>query len=133
MAKERQFRTDQRQVNAQNSQAIQKLEAQMKQMAREMSERKKGEFPAQTIPNPGGHQQLKAMTTLKNCMIIGADKPAQVSPDEASTSKVHEMDNVNAPPFPQRLVKKKKEKKLLDICETLRKLEINISLLDTIQ
>jgi hypothetical protein len=64
MAEERQFWSDQRQINAQTSQAMQKLEAQMGQMARELSEGKKGEFPAQTIPNLGGHQQLKAVTTL---------------------------------------------------------------------
>ena len=115
MAEERQYQTQQRQVNAQNSQAIQKLEAQMWQMARELSERKKGEFPAQTIPNPVGHQQLKAITTLRNGKIIGVDEPTQVSPDEASTAKVCEMEKVNAPPFPQRLVKPKKEKKLLDV------------------
>jgi hypothetical protein len=40
---------------------------------------------------------------------------------------------VNAPPFPQRLVKPKKEKQLLDIFQTLRKVEIDISLLDAIQ
>ena len=37
------------------------------------------------------------------------------------------------PPFPQRLVKPKKEKKLLNIFETLRKVAINIPLLDAIQ
>jgi hypothetical protein len=73
MAEERQFRTDQRQVNAQNNQATQRLEAQMGQMARDISERKKGEFQTQTIPNPGGHQQLKAVTTLRNGKIIGVD------------------------------------------------------------
>ena len=55
MAEQRQFKTNQRQVNAQTSQAMQKLEAQMGQMARELSERKQGEFPTQTITNPGGH------------------------------------------------------------------------------
>jgi hypothetical protein len=43
------------------------------------------------------------------------------------------MEKVNAPPFSQTLVKPKKEKKLLDIFETLRKVEINIPLLDAIQ
>ena len=55
MAEERQFRIDQRQVNAQTNQAMQKLEAQMGQMAKELSERKKGKFPAQTVPNIGDH------------------------------------------------------------------------------
>jgi hypothetical protein len=67
---------------------------------------------------------LKAVTTLRNGKIIGADEPAQ--------AKV-EMEKVNAPPLPQRLVEPKKEKKLLDIFETLTKVEINILLLDAIQ
>jgi hypothetical protein len=37
------------------------------------------------------------------------------------------------PPFPQRLIKQKKESKLLDIFEILRKVEINIPLLDAIK
>jgi hypothetical protein len=106
------------------------MEAQMGQMARELSEIKKCEFQAQTISNPTGNQQLKAVTTLRNGKIIGTEEIAQASLDETSTSKVSEMEKVNAPPFPQRLVKPKKEKKLLDIFETLRKVEINIPLLD---
>jgi hypothetical protein len=57
----------------------------------------------------------------------------QESPDEAFTSKVSEMEKVNAPPFIQRLVKPKKENKLLDIFEILRKVQINIPLLDAIK
>jgi hypothetical protein len=41
-------------------------------------------------------------------MIIGTEETVQASPDEASTSKVSKMEKVNAPPFPQRLVKPKK-------------------------
>ena len=43
------------------------------------------------------------------------------------------MEKVNAPPFPQRLKKPKKDKQLLDIFKTLRKVEINTPLLDVIQ
>jgi hypothetical protein len=47
------------------------------------------------------------------------DEPTQVSPDEASTSKVSKMEReYPPPPFLQRLVKPKKEKKLFDIIET---------------
>jgi hypothetical protein len=35
-------------------------------LAKELSKRKMGEFLAQTIPNPRGHEQLKAITTLKS-------------------------------------------------------------------
>jgi hypothetical protein len=77
---------------------------------------------------------VQAVTTLKNGKIIGADEPTQVSLDEASTSKVGKMEReYPPPPFPQRLVKPKKEKKLFDIFETLRKVEINIPLLDAIK
>jgi hypothetical protein len=58
---------------------------------------------------------------------------SQVSLDESSSSKVSEMEKVNAPPFPQRLVKPKKENKLFDIFEILRKVQINIPLLDAIK
>jgi hypothetical protein len=58
---------------------------------------------------------------------------SQVSLDEASTSKVSEMEKVNAPPFLQRLVKPKIENKLLDVFEILRKVHINIPLLDAIK
>jgi hypothetical protein len=47
------------------------------------------------------------------------DEPTQVSPDKASTSKVSKMEReYPPPPFPQRLVKPKKEKKLFDIFKT---------------
>jgi hypothetical protein len=70
---------------------------------------------------------VQAVTTLRNSKSIGADEPTQISPDKASTSKVNKMDReYPSPPFPQRLVKPKKEKKLFDIFETLRKVEINI-------
>jgi hypothetical protein len=59
---------------------------------------------------------LKAVTTFRNGKIIGTEETAQASPDEASTFKVSDKEKVNAPPFPQRLVKLKKEKKLLFLC-----------------
>ena len=65
---------------------------------------------------------MQAVTTLRNGKIIGPNEPTQVSPDEASASKVNKMEKeFPPPPFPQRLVKPKKEKKLFDIFETLRK------------
>ena len=55
MADEKQFRIEQRQTNAKHEQAIQRLEVTAGQLAKEMNTRKQGEFPTQTIPNPGGH------------------------------------------------------------------------------
>ena len=64
---------------------------------------------------------------------VGLKETIQEPPIESSTSKVSEKEKVNAQPFLQRLVKPKKEKQLLDIFETLRKVEINIHVLDVIK
>jgi hypothetical protein len=85
------------------------------QMAKELSGRKQDEFPAQTIPNLGGHQQLKAVTVLRSGKVIGTEETAQSPPHGACKSQVSKMERVyTPPPFPQRLVKPKKENKLLD-------------------
>jgi hypothetical protein len=103
-------------------------------MAKELSERKQGEFPAHTIQNPRGHQQLKAVTVLRSGKVIGVEETAQSPPHKASKSQVSKMERVYPPPpFSQRLVKRKKENKLLDIFEILGKVQINIPLLDKIK
>jgi hypothetical protein len=107
-------------------------------MAKEMSERKRGEFPSQTIPNPRGHEQVNSVTFLRNGKVIdnkvGIEKEVEAPPTKATTSKkVTKREYVTLPPFPQRLVKPKKEKQLLDVFETLKKAKINIPLLDAIK
>ena len=99
MADEKQFWTEQRQTNARHEQAFQRLEVTVGQLAKELSGRKQGEFPAQTIPNPGGHQQLKAFTVLRSGKEIGTKEIAQ--------SQISKMRVYPPPPFPQRLVKPK--------------------------
>jgi hypothetical protein len=74
---------------------------------------------------------LRSGNTIDNNVVI--DETIPTSPTEATTSKVREREKVNAPPFPQKLVKPKKEKQLLDIFETSRKVKVNIPLLDAIQ
>ena len=74
-------------------------------------------------PLPFPQRLVKAKTEVQT----------QGSPDKASIAKVSEVEKVNAPPFPQRLVKLKKENKLLDVFEILRKVQINIPLLDAIK
>jgi hypothetical protein len=59
---------------------------------------------------------LRSGNTIDNNVVI--DETIPTSPTEATTSKVREREKVNAPPFPQKLVKPKKEKQLLDIFET---------------
>ena len=79
-------------------------------MAKELSGRKQGEFPAQTIPNPGGHHQLKAIMVLRSGKVIGTKETKQSPPYEASKSKVSKMEReYPPPPFPQRLVKPRSE------------------------
>ncbi|CAL8997671.1 unnamed protein product, partial [Prunus brigantina] len=84
--------------------------------------------------NPGGQEQLKAVTVLRSGKVVdnkvGTDKE---NVESSPATKVSEKEKVIFPPFPQRLVKQKKEKHLLDIFETLRKVEINIPLLDAIK
>ena len=50
-------------LEATSNQAIQRLEVQVGQMAKELSKGERDEIPE---PNPRGHKQLKAMTTLKS-------------------------------------------------------------------
>jgi hypothetical protein len=50
------------------------------QMAKEVSGRNQGEFSPQTIPNPGGHHQLKAVTVLKSGKVIGTEEIEQSPP-----------------------------------------------------
>jgi hypothetical protein len=92
--------TAQQQNNTQTSQAIQRLETQVGQLAKELSKRKRGEFPTQTVPNPRGHEQLKAITTLRsgktidNKVGIELDETVATSPTEATTSKLREKEKV---------------------------------------
>lgn len=134
----------QQQTSNQQGQAIQKLEMQLGQIANELSERKKGEFRSQAIPNPRGQEEVKAITLLKNGKVVdnkvGANEEESgyeivgASPTKEMASKnVSEKKKVIVPPFPQKLVKQKKEQHLLDNFETLRKVEINIPLLDAIE
>jgi hypothetical protein len=90
------------------------------QMAKEMSKRKKGEFPSQTIPNPRGYEQFNAVTSLRSGKVIdnkvGTEKEVETPPTKATTfTKIIDREYVTLLPFPQRLMKPKKEKQLLDV------------------
>ena len=70
-------------------------------MAKELSGRKQGEFLAQTIPNLGGHHQLKAVMVLRSGKVIGTEEMEQSPPHGASKSKVSKMEReYQPPPFP---------------------------------
>jgi hypothetical protein len=62
------------------------------QMAKELRERKRGKFPSQKIPNPRGHEELKAVTILKSGKVIKIpqdqhwEKGKEVNTEVSSTS-----------------------------------------------
>ena len=99
MADQQQFQMEQMQTNAKHEQAIKRLDVTVGQLAKEMSNRKQGDFPAQTIPNPGGHQQVQAVTVLRSGKVIGTE--------ETANPQISKMRVYPPPPFPQRLVKPK--------------------------
>jgi hypothetical protein len=61
-------------------------------MAKEMSERKVGEFPSQIIPNLRGHEELKVVKILKSSKVIEVpqdlhwEEGKEVSTKASSTS-----------------------------------------------
>ncbi|CAN6579362.1 unnamed protein product [Malus baccata var. baccata] len=84
-----------------------------------------GRLPSSTIPNPkGGFESAKAIT-LRSGKEVGAGKNVSNS---VSTNVVPS----NAS-FPSRFVQTKKDQAEKDILETLRKVQVNIPLLDAIK
>jgi hypothetical protein len=61
-------------------------------MAKELSERKMGEFPSQTIPNLRGHEELKVVKILRSGKVIEVpqdlhwEEGKEVSIEASSTS-----------------------------------------------
>ena len=95
MADEQQFWIEQRQTNAKHEQAIQRLEVTVGQLAKVMNVRKQGEFPAHTIPNPGGHQQVQVVTVLRSGKVIGTE--------EMANRQISKMRVYPPPPFPSKV------------------------------
>ncbi|CAN6547298.1 unnamed protein product [Malus baccata var. baccata] len=102
------------------------LEVQMGQMAKELSEKKKGEFLSQTIPNPRGQDELKAIIVLRSGKVVdnkvGVDdkepesEVVGASPTKTMASKkVSEKEKVILPPFPQRIGNALLDRALLDL------------------
>ncbi|CAN6586188.1 unnamed protein product [Malus baccata var. baccata] len=105
---------------------VDQLEKQMGQIAEVVGHiRDQGRLPSSTIPNPkGGFESTKAIT-LRSGKEVGAGKNVSSS---VSTNVVPS----NAP-FPSRFVQTRKEEAEKDILETLRKVQVNIPLLDAIK
>ena len=112
----------------------------------------KGRFPSQTQPNPKGvHEigsssnskmdEVKAIITLRSGKEIEqpvpmtaeeTEKEKQVEPERIIISEESVKKNM-PPPFPQALRSKKKIPNQAEIWEVLRKVKVNIPLLDMIK
>ncbi|RWR73276.1 hypothetical protein CKAN_00154200 [Cinnamomum micranthum f. kanehirae] len=132
-------------------QSLAKLEARVGQIANALSKRENGKFPSQTEINPKNQEHLKAITTLtiepekvyrrmrQHGTVLDTSKSDKKGTDTAATpipettSIVPERVYKPVPPYPQRLRQEKKNQFTQDIFETLRKVEINIPLIDAIK
>ncbi|KAL0378894.1 UNVERIFIED_CONTAM: hypothetical protein Sradi_3194900 [Sesamum radiatum] len=104
--------------------SIQNLESQMSQLASSVSHlESRGKLPSQTIINP--KQNGKTGEELEN-------SPKEVE-NSNQVGEEHPKVFVSKPPFPERFAKSKKEEGEKEILETLRKVEVNIPLLDAIK
>ncbi|CAN6580919.1 unnamed protein product [Malus baccata var. baccata] len=105
---------------------VDQLEKQMGQIDEVVGQiRAQGKLPSSTIPNPkGGFESAKAIT-LRSGKEVGAGKNMSNS---VSTNVV--PSNAH---FPSRFAQTEKDEAEKDILETLRKVQVNIPLLDAIK
>ncbi|BBG96342.1 transposable element gene [Prunus dulcis] len=135
------------------------LEQQFGQLATQISDREKGKFPSQTIPNPNGREDCNVVRTLRcgksydnrensiekeqqtvedNTENFAAEpaKPAEkhtLADLETVPKQVPERVYEAPIPYPERLKPKAKDQQLKDFMQTLSKVQINIPLLDAIK
>ncbi|XP_070661852.1 uncharacterized protein [Malus domestica] len=124
--------------------SIAKLEIQVGQLASAVNERQKREFPSQPIANPKGayeisssypsHEQVKSITILKSgtqvdnkVQMANGDRETNLKKNEAGASYK------DKPPFPQALIRPKKDNHFSEIMELFKKVHINIPLLEAIR
>ncbi|KAI5324228.1 hypothetical protein L3X38_033301 [Prunus dulcis] len=140
--------------------SIKSLEQQFGQLATQISNREKGKFPSQTIPNPNGREDCNVVRTLRcgksyDNRENSIEKEQQTVEDNtekfaaAEAAKPAEKHNLadletvpkqvpervyEAPiPYLERLKPKAKDQQLKDFMHTLSKVQINIPLLDAIK
>ena len=114
----------------------------------------KGKFPSQTQQNPKGVleigsasdlnvriDEVKAVVTLRSGKKLRPVVPAPAKtaptlidlPEEEQSTKREEVKTSVPPPFPQALRKKKNSVNQTEILKVLRKVKVNIPLLDMIK
>ncbi|VVA28084.1 PREDICTED: LOW QUALITY PROTEIN, partial [Prunus dulcis] len=140
--------------------SIKSLEQQFGQLATQISNREKGKFPSQTIPNPNGREDCNVVRTLRcgksydnrensieneqqtmddnteNFVAAEPAKPAEkhnLADLETVPKQVPERVYEAPIPYPERLKPKAKDQQLKDFMQTLSKVQINIPLLDAIK
>ncbi|KAL0463418.1 UNVERIFIED_CONTAM: hypothetical protein Slati_0229400 [Sesamum latifolium] len=156
-------RTSIQNLENQTRSSIQNLESQVSQLASSISRlESQGKLPSQTIINPKQNVSAITLCSEKelqfknstrrgharqnrtgNSVVRGhaeqgkTGEELETSPKQAENSnqvgEEHPKVFVPKPPFPKRFFKSKKEEEEKEILETLRKVEVNIPLLDTIK
>ena len=128
--------------------SIQNLENQVSQLATSLNKlESQGKLPSQTVVNQKENvsaitlrsgKELEPVAGKRRGHGLASDAETEVEvdvqPEQPEKSaplepKIFEI----RPPFPERLAKTKKEKDEKEILETLRKVEVNIPLLDAIK
>ncbi|KAM6567243.1 hypothetical protein CsatA_026371 [Cannabis sativa] len=148
-----QFMQSTQQIMQNQSQSIAKLETQLGQLANAVTEREKGRFPSQPVPNPKGQyevgvpshkEEAKSISTLRSGkQIAKPDYIPQVEKDQSQPQSSNTNDlskdndqilpSIPKAPFPQRLLPLKKGNQYSDILEVFKQVSINIPFLDAIK
>ncbi|KAL0461398.1 UNVERIFIED_CONTAM: hypothetical protein Slati_0027400 [Sesamum latifolium] len=143
--------------------SIQNLESQVSQLASSVSRlESQGKLPSQTIINPKQNVSAITLCSEKELQFENSTRPGHTLQNrtensvvrghaeqgktgeelENSPKQAEKSDQVGEehpkvfepkPPFPERFAKSKQEEEKKDILETLRKVEVNIPLLDAIK
>ncbi|CAN6587016.1 unnamed protein product [Malus baccata var. baccata] len=140
--------------------SIKSLESQFGQLAAHMSDREKGRFPSQTVPNPRGTEDCCAIRTLRcgksydnrengaeqnlPAVKISTESAKTVADPANSAAKQNLVGAESVPkqvservynpplPYPERLMPKAKDQQLKNFIQTLAKVQINLPLLEAI-
>ena len=134
------------------SQKIDNLQYSITKINKLLEVQERGRFPSQTLPNPmgihevgtsnnSGMDEVKAIITLRSGKEVDQPmpKPVQESRKGEELQSEHillkedSMKYSIPPPFPQALRSKKKASQQAGILEVLRKVKVNIPLLDIIK
>ncbi|XP_021802631.1 uncharacterized protein LOC110746701 [Prunus avium] len=140
--------------------SIKSLEQQFGQLAAQISEREKGKFPSQIVPNPRGREDCNAVRTLRcgksydnrensiekehiavedHAENFAATEPAKIAEKhnlaDPETIPKQVLQRVYDPPlpYPERLIPKARDQQLKDFMQTLSNVQINIPLLEAIK